>query len=41
MLTCVLELLVRTTKVLLAMEKSAVQEVSNSGKAIVIASYQM
>ncbi|ROT43053.1 hypothetical protein SODALDRAFT_29373 [Sodiomyces alkalinus F11] len=35
------ELLVRTTKILLAMDKLAVQEVANSGKAIVIASYQV
>ncbi|KAL0933465.1 F-box domain-containing protein [Colletotrichum truncatum] len=33
------ELLVRTSQVLLAMEKSAVQEVVDSGKAIIITSY--
>ncbi|KAF9872405.1 F-box domain-containing protein [Colletotrichum karsti] len=33
------ELLVRTSQVLLAMEKSAVQEIVDSGNAIVIASY--
>ncbi|KAL2760249.1 hypothetical protein ACRALDRAFT_1073816 [Sodiomyces alcalophilus JCM 7366] len=35
------ELLVRTTKILRAMEKSAVQEITNAGNAIVIASYQV
>ncbi|KAF6822643.1 f-box domain protein [Colletotrichum plurivorum] len=38
-LTMTSELLVRTSQVLLAMEKSAVQEVVDSGKAIIIASY--
>lgn len=33
------ELLVRTSQVLLAMEKSEVQEVVDSGKATIITSY--
>lgn len=37
-LTWVAEVLVRANKLLLAVERSAVQEVAHTGKAIVIAS---